>query len=67
MFLETNEGLYKNQFGFRNKHSMNHTSIDVTEKIRDALDRKLYACGLFIDLQKASDTFNHEILIDKLQ
>ena len=50
MFLETNEILYKNQFGFRNKHSMNDVLIDITEKVRDALDKKLFACGIFIDL-----------------
>ena len=50
MFLETNEILYKNQFGFRNKHSMNDVLLDITEKVRDALDKKLFACDIFIDL-----------------
>ena len=50
MLLETNEVLYKNQFGFKNKHSMNHALIDITEKMRDVLDKKLLAFGIFIDL-----------------
>ena len=66
MFLETNKILYKNHFGFRNKHSVNHALINITEKIRDALDKKLFACSVSIDLQKAFDTVNHEILLDKL-
>ena len=37
-----------------------------TETIRKALDMDDYACGIFIHLQKAFDTVNHEILIDKL-
>ena len=32
MIVETNEILYKNQLGFRNKHSTNHALIDITEK-----------------------------------
>ena len=48
MFLETNKILYKNQFGFRNKHSTNHTLTDITEKIRDALDKKLFACATHV-------------------
>ena len=66
MFLEANETLYKNQFGFKNKHSTNHALIDITGKIRDALDKKLLACGIFRELQKAFDTVNHEVLLDKL-
>ena len=78
MFLEPNEILYKNQFGFRNKHSANHASInitivirkrndyDITVKIRDALYQKQFAFGVFIDLQKAFDSVNHEIHLDKL-
>ena len=65
MFIETNKVFYKNQFGSRNKHSANHALIDITEKIRDALDKKLFACGIFIDFQKAFDTVNHEILLIK--
>ena len=40
--------------------------IEITEKIRDALDKKQFACGIFIDLQKAFNTVNHDILLGKL-
>ena len=32
----------------------------------DAIDKGNYACGVFIDLQKAFDTVDHEILLKKL-
>ena len=32
----------------------------------DALDKGNFACGVFIDLQKAFDTVDHEILLKKL-
>ena len=58
--------IYNLQFGFRDKHSTNHTLIDITETIRSALDNDKTVCGVFVDLQKAFDTVNHEILIEKL-
>ena len=66
IFLENNKVLFDEQFGFRNKHSTTHALIEITEKIREALDKKQFACGIFIDLQKAFDTVNHDILLDKL-
>ena len=34
--------------------------------IRNVLDNTKFACGVFIDLQKAFDTINHDILLSKL-
>ena len=58
-FLEDYKCIYALQFGFRAKHSTNHALIDITENIRCALDDKKIACGIFVDLQKAFDTVNH--------
>ena len=66
LFLEQNNILHNSQYGFQNKHSTNLALHDITEKIRKALDSKHYACGVNIDLQKAFDTVNHSILLDKL-
>ena len=66
-FLNKFNCIYELQFGFRNKHSTNHALIQITEKIRKAVDDNNFACGVFVDLQKAFDTVNHQILLDKLK
>ena len=58
--------IYENQFGFRKKHSTIHAVMSIPEDIKQALDNDQIACGIFIDLQKAFDTVNHEILLYKL-
>ena len=66
-FLNVYNCLTDLQFGFRAKHSTSHALINITEMIREALDTDHFACGVFIDLQKALDTVDHDILIAKLE
>ena len=65
-FLSKNNIIYNLQFGFRENHSTTHALIYLTEKVRKALDDNSYSCGVFVDLQKAFDTVDHEILLYKL-
>ena len=66
-FLNDNDIIYKLQFGFRKKYSTNHALLSITDKIRRFLDNKTFACGVFVDLEKAFDTVNHRILLSKLE
>ena len=66
-FLSASNSIYELQFGFRNNHSTNHALIKITEHIREAIDSGQFACGVFIDLQKAFDTVEHDILLKKLE
>ncbi|XP_057295684.1 uncharacterized protein LOC130624132 [Hydractinia symbiolongicarpus] len=65
-FFSMNNTIFPDQFGFRKKFSTSHALLNITQKIMEAIDNGLLVCGVFIDLQKAFDTVDHEILIKKL-
>ena len=65
-FLESKNLIYDLQFGFQQKHSTSHALIHLTDKIREQLDKGNFGCGIFVDFQKAFDTVDHNILIQKL-
>ena len=66
-FLELNNILYSKQFGFRKNNSTIDALIKITDKIRESVDKGKYGCGIFIDLRKAFDTVNHNILLLKME
>ena len=65
-FLSDNNRIYSRQFGFRSNHSTNHALISLTEGIKSYLDTGQWVAGIFLDLRKAFDTVNHQILLQKL-
>ena len=58
---------YKLQFGFRPKHSTAHALTNITEEIRNSLDRGKFSCAVFVNFQKVFDTVNHSELLARLE
>ena len=66
-FFTKNNLIYPLQFGFRQQYSTFHALISLTEDIRKNLDKGNIGCGIFVDLQKAFDTAEHDILLTRLE
>ena len=65
-FFSSQGILYDRQFGFRKYHSTNHALNHSIDHIKQSLDNDDHVIAIFIDLSKAFDTIDHEILLKKL-
>ena len=66
-FLTQNNLLTNNQYGFRKNYSTDYALIELCDKITSSLSNKEHVTGVFMDLSKAFDTIDHQILLYKLQ
>ena len=65
-YIDTNKLFYNDQYGFRPRHSTELAAVRfVTDLIKD-MDNYKIPTTVLIDLSKAFDTLNHDILLSKL-
>ena len=66
-YFNVNNLFYELQFGFRPAHSTIHPLVQFLNYINKAHSLHEHALAIFIDLKKAFDTVNHEILLHKMK
>ena len=65
-YLEDHKLLYTSQYGFRKKHSTELAALELIDKVTFLMQEGKTPVGIFLDMSKAFDTLNHEIVLDKL-
>ena len=67
-YLDKFNLLTDNQFGFRAQHATSHAMIKLYDEALTGLDNKsCKTCSVLLDISKAFDCVDHEILLHKLQ
>ena len=66
-YLTDNNLMYEFQSGFRSQYSTDTCLIHLTDYVRNETSQGNYTGMVLIDLRKAFDTVNHEILCSKLK
>ena len=66
-YLEKYHLISDKQFGFRQNSSTSHAISNIYEKLIKNSDKRMYTCCIFLDLTKAFDTVNHDILLHKMK
>ena len=66
-FITRHNILTPSQFGFRRGCNTTHAIIRLLTHVVQAYHRRQYCACFFLDLRKAFDTINHEILLQKLE
>ena len=58
---------FPKQFGFQVNNSTHHAILNLTDDILTSFKKDQFTLGVFIDLSRAFDTVNHNILLHKLE
>lgn len=65
-YLDKKQLIHPNQYGFRPGYSTSLAVSTIYDEIINNMEEKKYTCAIFLDLAKAFDTVDHNILIQKL-
>lgn len=66
-FLQKYNIICPEQHGFRPQYSTSSAVMTLTQAINDALHNNRLAAVIFLDIKKAFDTVNHDIMLNKLK
>ena len=66
IYFENNHLFNASQYGFRKNHSTEFAALELTDLILEDMGNGKIPIAIFLDLSKAFDTFNHQILLTKL-
>ena len=66
-YFETNKLFFSSQYGYRKHHSTDYACVELVDKIMHDLDEGETPICFFLDLSKAFDTLDHDILLAKLK
>ena len=58
---------YNSQYGFRTMHSTELATLEMIDRVMTSMDNNQIPINIYLDLSKAFDTLDHDILLCKLQ
>ena len=65
-FLESTGQIYKSQYGFRTAHSCENAICELVSEIIKGKQDGMHTLAVFLDLSKAFDSLEHDVLLKKL-